>query len=272
MKIDERALANFRDFIWSHYRNNGRTFPWREYFTPYNVVVSEIMLQQTQTYRVEPKYKDFIKKFPGFSALSQASLHDVLANWQGLGYNRRGKYLHQVAQKIVSEYEGLLPCDETILEGFPGIGPATARSICAFAFNKPTVFIETNIRSVFIYSFFKKEEAIADKDIMPLIAATVDRKNPREWYYALMDYGVYLKKLIPNPSRKSKHHTVQTKFAGSDREIRGAIIRLLSQYKTLSKEILMEKLQKEPSRVEHMLTQLAAESLIKNSNNEYSIY
>lgn len=256
-------LQSFREFIWNFYALNKRDFPWRNVEDPYKVFISEIMLQQTQTFRVIEKYYEFIEAFPTFNDLAQASLRDVLTAWQGLGYNRRGKFLHQSAQLIVNEHNGILPNDPIILVEFPGIGPATAASMIAFAYNVPTVFIETNIRAVFIHSFFARQEKVHDRDIMPLVAATVDVANAREWYYALMDYGVYLKKTHPNPSRKSVHHNKQSTFQGSDRQIRGMIIRMLTtQYPELERAQLIKNISREPARVERILDELIAEKMV----------
>jgi len=256
-------LTSFKDFIWAFYREQGRIFAWRNNEDPYAVVVSEIMLQQTQTYRVAPKFELFIQKLPTFQALAKAPLQDVLAAWQGLGYNRRALALQAIAQRVVAEYGGQLPNDPAILVTFKGIGPATASSICAFAFNRPTVFIETNIRAVFIDSFFKGRDKVDDKELIPLVQATLDHENPREWYYALMDYGVYLKKEKGNPSRKSKHHTKQSRFEGSDRQVRGAIVRAVTRCGQLSEEDLFVAT-KEPdqARFARILAQLAAEGFV----------
>lgn len=266
------TYASFRSFIWSFYRNNGRLFTWRNNENPYAVVVSEIMLQQTQTYRVEPKFESFMLKFPSFEVLANAELSEVLTAWQGLGYNRRALALYTLAQRVVKEYNGQLPNDPAVLVTFKGIGPATASSICAFAFNKPTIFIETNIRSVFIHSFFKTQEQVSDKELLPLIEATLDHENPREWYYALMDYGVYLKKEKGNPSRKSKHYSKQSKFAGSDRQIRGAIIRAITIFKELSEQDLFNEVGKpEKTRFSRILTDLSQEGLVRKKDHVWVI-
>jgi A/G-specific adenine glycosylase len=270
MNINNQKIASFRDFIWDFYEKEGRIFEWRNVDNPYYVLISEIMLQQTQTYRVEPKYQAFIAEFPNFESLAQASLRDVLGMWQGLGYNRRGKFLHQTAQRVVQEYAGNLPDDPELLVTFPGIGKNTAGSITAFAFNKPTVFIETNIRTVFIHSFFKDQESVHDNLILPLVEQTVDQDNPREWYYALMDYGVHLKKSMPNPSRRSKHHVVQSKFEGSDRQIRGAIIRALVDHPSLS-ESELSVICKNDARVPTIIQELEQEHLIERKNDMLSI-
>jgi A/G-specific adenine glycosylase len=265
-----QKLASFRNFIWTFYEKEGREFEWRNVDNPYYVLVSEIMLQQTQTYRVEPKYRAFIDAFPDLESLASASLRDVLGMWQGLGYNRRGKFLHQAAQRVMQEFRGNLPDDPAILVTLPGIGKNTAGSISAFAFNKPTIFIETNIRTVFIHSFFKDQAEVHDNLILPLVEQTVDHDNPREWYYALMDYGVHLKKMVPNPSRRSKHHVVQSKFEGSDRQIRGAIIRALVQRPALS-ESELSVICNHDARVPNIIQELEQEQLIERDNDLFSI-
>lgn len=215
-----------------------RDLEWRRDITPYKIVISEVMLQQTQVPRAAVKFPQFISRFSDFRELAGAAAGDVLAAWQGMGYNRRALYLHKIAGKIVEEYDGILPQDPQVLESFPGIGHATARSIIAFVYNKPTVFIETNIRRVFIHFFFKDAENIPDRDIYPLVESTLDRTAPREWYYALMDYGNMLSKSVENPNRRSKHYSRQSAFEGSARKVRGFIIRTLLKHKSLEKNQL----------------------------------
>lgn len=268
---NQTTLEQFKKNIWKFYEENGRSFQWRHESDPYKIVVSEVMLQQTQTNRVAIKFPEFIKQFPNFQSLADASLHDVLLQWQGLGYNRRGKYLHQIAKKIVDEFQGKVPEDPSILSEFPGIGISTASSICAFAFNKPTVFIETNIRTVFIHFFFKNQINVTDKEIINLVKDTVDKEKPRDWYYALMDYGVMLKKTVPNPSRKSAHYNKQSKFEGSDRQIRGMILKLLTQFNYLSLEQFINYIEREPERIIKALQQLINENFIETKNNLFFI-
>ena len=229
------------------------------------------MLQQTQVDRVLPKYEQFIKTFPDFSVLAQASLHDVLKVWQGLGYNRRALSLHETAKKVITDYDGILPSETGLLLQFPGIGPYTASAIAAFAFNQPVVFIETNIRSVFIHFFFNDRHNIHDRDILPLVDITLDRDNPRHWYYALMDYGVIVKKTLPNPSRKSAHYQKQSRFKGSDRQIRGKIVRLLANNTTLTDRDLIERIDSETERSQAILDQLEYEGFIIRDNGAVSI-
>jgi A/G-specific adenine glycosylase len=227
----------FRSDIKKYYKKYGRIQPWRYSTNTYHVLVSEIMLQQTQVPRVLEKFPQFIERFPTYQALATATLEDIIMVWQGLGYNRRARFLREIAIKICSEHDGILPRSTNILVTFPGIGPATAGSLCAFAYNEPVVFIETNIRRVFIHSFFELQEAkIHDNELYPLVKAALDYDNPREWYYALMDYGSMLAKQGYNPNRHSVHYARQSAFEGSDRQIRGAILRALIQQGRLSED------------------------------------
>ena len=223
-------ISSFQQDIKNFYKKYGRMQPWRYSKNTYHVFVSEIMLQQTQIPRVLVKFPQFIDRFPTFQTLAAATLEEVLAAWQGLGYNRRARFAREIAIKICDEHDGVLPDDPDILITFPGIGPSTAGSLCAFAYNKPVVFIETNIRRVFIHAFFApKEEKVHDNELYSLVKETLDYDNPREWYYALMDYGTMLAKQGHNANRNSVHYTRQSAFEGSDRQIRGAILRALVQ-------------------------------------------
>jgi A/G-specific adenine glycosylase len=271
--IESQQLDLFQKTVWDFYQSRGRNFPWRHTDDPYHVLVSEIMLQQTTTERVVSKYSVFIHKFPSLMLLAQSSLHDVLTLWQGLGYNRRARYLHELARLVVREHQGIIPAQPVLLETFPGIGAATAGSICAFAFNMPTVFIETNIRTVFIHTFFSHNaEKIPDCMLFPLIEKTVDHNSPREWYYALMDYGVHLKSTVPNPNRQSAHYTKQSKFQGSDRQIRGVLIRLLTEKKYITRAQLVTFFADGLPRIERILSGLIKERLVQENDGLISIF
>ena len=275
-ELDERGLTRnairlFQKTIYNYYHENGRSFPWRETDNPYYILVSEIMLQQTQTGRVVNKYKQFIKTFPNFESLANASLREVLELWQGLGYNRRAKALKETANVIVTEFKGKLPSSPDVLIKFPGIGKYTASAIATFAFNKSTIFIETNIRSVFIHFFFNNRNDVKDAEIFPLIDKTLDASNPRIWYYALMDYGVLLKKRYKNPTRRSAHYRKQKSFKGSNREIRGMILKTLLKEKSLSESELINKLGIEPEKVKRNLKQLQKEGLVKKNEEKFQL-
>lgn len=262
--LSNEAIELFRSIIYGYYATNKRHFDWRQNHEPYNVVVSEVMLQQTQTDRVAPKFKAFIERFPTFQSLATSSFHDVLTYWKGLGYNRRALGLQAIAQQITDQFSGQLPNDIKTLETFPNIGPATARSITAFAFNAPTVFIETNIRTVFIYFFKSNEKSVSDKELLPIIERALDRDNPREWYYALMDYGVMLKKSVGNVSQRSAHYKKQSAFLGSDRQLRGRILQVLLDYKNVHFDTMLELLDKkdQTERIERITKKMALDALI----------
>ena len=219
------------------------------------------MLQQTQTYRVEPKYVEFIRVFPTIESLADASFTQVLRYWKGLGYNRRARYLHQCAQAVVQQYGGVMPSDPSLLQELPGIGSYTSCAVSTFAYNQPHVFIETNIRAVFIAHFFQLQEKVTDKEIMPIIEQALDTERPREWYYALMDYGVHLKQQ-GNPNKKSAHYTKQSKFEGSTRQVRGLILERLLQHKNLEVVDLFTQLDKNEEQMSTALAQLIAEKLV----------
>lgn len=263
--LPEGVIA-FRSLIYDYYDKHGRVFSWRQTDNPYHIVVSEIMLQQTQTDRVKEKFERFIEAFPDFKTLSQATFSEVLFYWHGLGYNRRALALHKIAQRVVAEFSGTVPNAPEVLITFEGIGKATAASICAFAYNRPTIFIETNIRAVYIHTFFKDSAQVHDLAILPLVEATLDRENARIWYYALMDYGVALKKCFKNPSRRSAHHTTQSPFEGSERQIRGMILRALTTHSRLSLSDLLILIPREHVRTERNLRALCKEGFINELN------
>lgn len=267
-KLKGKQIALFQDNVWEIYASHKREFPWRQNTDPYHILVSEIMLQQTQTSRVAGKFKGFLERFPDIHKLARASQAEVLQAWQGLGYNRRARFLHQTARIICERYEGTVPYQQQELVSLPGIGPNTAGSITAFAYNTPAVFIETNIRSVFLYWFFPEQNNISDKSIFSLIEQTLHQENPREWYWALMDCGVFLKQQSDNPSRRSRHHKQQTPFVSSKRKIRGGVIRLLTNaphtYKKLRETI-------DDPRLDDVLNALEVEQLITRTSDTYRL-
>ena len=229
------------------------------------------MLQQTQTSRVSDKFQEFTEEFSGFKSLSNAPLDEILKLWQGLGYNRRAIALKKIAEKVINDFDGILPADVEILKTFPQIGHNTASSIVAFAFNMPTFFVEVNIRRVFIYFFFPGKALVNDKDIMPLVRKTLDSSNVRKWYYALMDYGVMLKKTHPELTKRSAHYRKQSKFKGSNRELRGMILKMVIDSKLLTEAEIRENLNSETKRVKSVLNQLIEEDFIKHNKDGYFI-
>lgn len=265
------SVPEFHQYIYAFYAEHKRSFAWRYTNNAYLVLVSEIMLQQTQTHRVCDIFESFLEQFPTLFELATAPLSTVLTAWQGLGYNRRAKFLHQTAQLICTLHDGIIPKNPITLKQFPGIGSYTSCSIATFAYNVPTTFIETNIRAVFIHHFFNNQINIHDQDIFPFISKYLDVNNPRSWYYALMDYGSFLKKQNQNPNRKSAHYTLQSKFKGSDRQIRGIIIRALTQHKKLTKDQLSTFTQADLERIDSIIEKLLNEKLIQKTQDFYTL-
>lgn len=269
--MTDAECSRFQNTVQDYYNNHGRhDLPWRRLevdgsLDPYKVLVSELMLQQTQVPRVVPKFNSFIQQFPNFAALASAPLADVLKAWNGLGYNRRAKFLWQSAGLVVNQHHGQLPDSVLELTRLPGIGPNTAGAIAAYAYRQSVVFIETNIRTVFIHHFFNEQEQVADKAIAELVAQTMP-DDPRIWYWALMDYGTNLKQIVGNLNKLSKHYTKQSTFAGSRRQVRGQVLRLLGQgrwsFVDLQATITDERLQA-------VVEELAHEKLIHRSGQHY---
>jgi len=269
--LGAEQVHRFRGTVYGYYRDRARALPWRKTNDPYKILISEVMLQQTQVARVIGKYEGFIRAFPDIESLARASLHQILTVWQGLGYNRRALALKRAAQIVVAHYGGRIPSSIESLKALPGIGSVTAHAICAFAFNEPTVFIETNIRTVFIHHFFENASDINDKEILPLVARTLDHANPRIWYYALMDYGVALKKRHGNPSRRSARYRRQSPFEGSNRQIRGMILQTLLETSGLSEDMLVKRLPFGAEAVRWSLKQLEKDGLTLKRGDHISI-
>jgi A/G-specific adenine glycosylase len=218
---------DFRELVWQKGRELYRDMPWRQDTRPYYVLVSELMLQQTQVSRVIPKFNDFIGRFPSERELADASLADVLMHWQGLGYNRRAKFLHDTAKRIVNDFKGMFPDSEPDIRSLPGVGANTTGAVLAYAFNQPSIFVETNVRTVYIHHFFADELDITDEMIRKKLHETIDSEHPREFYWALMDYGSYLKANGIKNNSQSRHYKKQSPLEGSVRQVRGMIIRRL---------------------------------------------
>jgi A/G-specific adenine glycosylase len=270
-------MKKFRFAVWDYWKKHGRhDLPWRQPslklrhgkqdFDPYRIMVSEVMLQQTQVPRVIEKYKEFLKEFPNVRALARASLSDVLRVWSGLGYNRRGKYLHDAAKAIVALHKGKVPNGKEELLALPGMGPYTSSAIRVFAYDLPDILIETNVRAVFIHDFFHNKKDVSDEEIIPLAHEAAEGQDPRKWHWALMDYGVRIKKMYENPARKSKHYVRQSKFEGSLRQVRGAILRELHKGSSSLRKLPFEK-----ERIENALLGLTRDALVSKRKGKWSI-
>ena len=273
--VPEAELDDFRERVLARGRELYRDLPWRRTRDPYAVWISEVMLQQTQVSRVDGRWQHWLERFPTVDALAAASSADVLEEWQGMGYNRRALALLAAAQ-AVSAAGGMLPSDVASLVALPGIGPATAAGIRAFAFDLPAVYLETNVRTVLLHELYPQAEGVPDKELVPVLErvcpTTADdpTRDPRTWYYALLDYGAWLKRMVPNPSRRSATHTRQSRFEGSHRQKRAELVRLLLAHRegatvaTLAEELssVEEKagrLKVDDGFAESLLAELAAE-------------
>jgi A/G-specific adenine glycosylase len=260
--LEKKDIAAFRRTVYGHFRRHRRDLPWRRTEDPFHILVSEIMLQQTQVPRVLEKFTPFIGAFPDAAALARAPLHRVMKLWQGLGYHRRAVALKRAAFVIVNDCGGAVPRSEEALVSLPGIGSATARAIRAFAFNEPVVFIETNIRAACLHHFFHNRDNVPDAALLPIVEATLDRKHPCRWYSALMDYGSSLKKLYANPSRRSSHYRRQAPFEGSNRQVRGAIVKALVKSRGIEERKLAEETGFAPALVGRNLDAMEREGLV----------
>lgn len=250
-------MSAVRKVALSYYLAYGRdALPWRKSHHPYSVLVSELMLQQTQVDRVVPKYEAFKRRFPTVTALAKAPLSSVLKEWQGLGYNRRAKFLHEAAKAILARHAGKIPRDRKNLEALPGIGHYTAGAIRAFAFDESDDFLETNIRTVLTHHFFTKRREVSDQELLTILPRVRGRTSPRVFYSAMMDYGAFLKKKGIRINHKKKGYRKQKPFKGSLREVRGAVLRALVQGKSVS------ELEYPQEKIHHAVTQLVGERMI----------
>lgn len=260
---------DFQELIRAKGAELWRDMPWRDDTRPYFILVSELMLQQTQVDRVIPKFLAFIERFPNETLLATSPLADVLMLWNGLGYNRRAKYLHDAAKKIQVDYKGSFPRTYEELLTLPGVGPGTAGAIMTYAYNQPVPYIETNVRTVYFHHFFQQGEVVTDIELQKIVSETISTESPRDFYWALMDYGAFLKRSGLGRVQQSRHYKKQSPLKGSVREVRGMIIRQLSDGFTES-EALRQAMPND-SRFEHALTGLLKDGLISQKNGQYHL-
>ncbi len=265
----EMEKATFQELVKTRGHDLYRDMPWRRDTRPYYILVSELMLQQTQVARVVPKFEAFIARFPDTKTLAKAPLAEVLKYWSGLGYNRRARYLHMAAQIIERDHDGRMPDTLEAIKRLPGVGDATAGAIMVYAFNRPVPFIETNVRAVYFHCFFADESKVSDAALLPLITETMDQENPREFYRALMDYGAWLKKHTKSSNAKSIHYKKQSKFSGSVREVRGRIVRLLGEG-DLTRDALADMAAAD-ERFEPALNSLVKDGLVTQTDSVFHL-
>lgn len=269
MSENKKKLDEFKKTVWDYYRHHFRVMPWRSDTNPYYVMVSELMLQQTQVQRVLVKFDEFLLRFPTIEDLAKATLSDVLDTWIGLGYNRRAKFLKQSADTIVNDMQGQFPKMLNDWIKLPGFGKNSASAVLVYSQNEPLLFIETNIRTVYIHHFFADEISVNDKDIEALVAETLDTENPREWYWALMDYGTYLKKEHGNLSRKSSSYATQSKFEGSFRQKRAKVLKEIVNRKVVSFDELLQITNYSYEILTTTIEKLVEEKFIAGENKQY---
>lgn len=265
-------IAQFRRLVWGYWRAHGRhSLPWRRSHRPYPVLVSEIMLQQTQVDRVIPYYRAWLKKFPTVRALANAPLSEVLIAWQGLGYNRRAKMLHEAAKLVVEKHAGKIPLNVQQLEALPGIGHYTARAVAAFAGNQDAVFLETNLRTAIIHHFYTDRTSVTDAEILDVLEQALPRGRSRDWYAALMDYGAHLKRSGIRTNARAAGHAPQKAFSGSAREARGAIVRALSMGKKTHAQLTALLGESRKEQITEQLMRLVAEGIISKHRTTYTL-
>ena len=265
----ETSRTNELDRKWikkilEHYALSGRhDLPWKKNHTCYRIIVSEIMLQQTQVTRVMPKYVEWMRRYPTLTTLRKSSLKEILVLWQGLGYQRRAKALYTLAQKnttLPRTFEGLVLLD--------GIGVYTASAVMAFAYNTFShPVLETNIRTALIEEFHQGETEIHDgllyDDLVRLENnRSVQKVGARIWYYALMDYGAHLKQNKISHNKKSKHKSTATPYKGSMRQLRAKVLFSITKGLELPND----------DRLSYVLEKLIHEGyIVKNKEGTYSI-
>jgi A/G-specific adenine glycosylase len=274
MSYTKSKIEQFQRTVWNYYRLDGRhELPWRITHNPYKILVSEVMLQQTQVDRVRPYYKALLAQFPTVHDLAAAPLGDVLRMWQGLGYNRRAKMLHEAAKEVVEKHGGTFPKSVEELQKLRGVGPYTARAIAAFAYNQDVVFIETNLRTAVTYHFLLQEKSIEDKEILEILSKAYPKEKgkAREWYSALMDYGSHLKRSGVRVNNKSKTYSKQSTFTGSGRQARGAILKELTKGPQAKKRLIGLFGEDRSEQLGHQLQKLISEGMVEKSGAKFAL-
>lgn len=269
---DTPDIDAFRELVLGFWRDYGRhDLPWRANHDPYPVLLSEIMLQQTQVTRVAPRFLAWLDRFPSIDALAAAPLSAVLEEWQGLGYNRRAVALKRAAETVSDEFGGVVPGELESLMGLSGVGPATAAGVRVFAYSLPARYLETNVRAVVLHHFFREADRVRDCDILPLLDLLLGEQDPRTWYWALLDYGAHLKRTVPNPSRRSAHHARQSVFEGSRRQRRARLLREVMAEPGLGADEYAERLGIDHQEAGEILSDLADEGFLSAADDRYGI-
>ncbi|MFW9798287.1 MAG: Fe-S cluster assembly protein HesB [Candidatus Thorarchaeota archaeon] len=256
---EETELKAFQNMIMGWWTDNARDLPWRLDPSPYNVLVSEIMLQQTQVSRVVPKFIEFKKEFPTVESLADAKTKHLLKIWSGLGYNRRAIWLKEAARQIVQR--GGFPQSAEELRKLKGVGPYTSRSILIFAFNKDLAAVDTNIRRVLIASGFA-DETMSDMQVQQVADRVLLKGRSSDWHNALMDYG---SQVLTSGSTGISPKSSQSCYEGSTRQVRGEIVKILTSSDTMEFRELKLRLDCElnDSELSSIIDDLVADGLVQ---------
>ncbi len=298
IQIQQSQIKTFQTKILSWYAEHQRDLPWRQNRDPYRILVSEVMLQQTQVSRVIPKYTAWFAAFPTLDDLAKAPISEVLRLWSGLGYNRRALFLQRTAKAIVFEHAGTWPQTEEDLKKLPGIGEYTAAAIACFAFDQQVAVVDTNVKKVILLEFFchceegisptrqsqndrelpihdEKRDcftslAMTTKDLQKIADQLLPPGRAYDWNQALMDYASAILKKEKIPVQK------QSKFLGSRRYFRGKILKFLLQKHTIPRSDISLQLRDEQSSVDEatldsILGELERDGFIKQTENTVKI-
>ncbi len=266
-RITKRRIAQFQKKILSFYAEKKRDLPWRRTTDPYAILLSEIMLQQTQVDRVVAYYKRWLEKWPTIRDLAGASRAEVFREWLGLGYNNRAKNLHEAAKIISEKYKGNVLAALEHYGELPGIGPYTAAAVHIFSANKGLITVDTNIRRILIHEF-RLDEKIADRELREIAGKCLPPGKSRDWHNALMDYGAMFL-----TSRKTgiRPKTRQLQFEGSDRQVRSRILRHLLNGKDCSLGELRKIAGCDAKQLRRIVEGMAKDGIIGQRNGNYRV-
>ena len=266
MGISNEKIVKFRRKVFTFFKNHGRDLPWRMTEDPYKILLSELMLQQTQVSRVITYYTSWVQRWPTIQLLATASRHEVLQAWMGLGYNTRAIRLQKAAQIIVKEFQGDVITAMNNYKAIPGVGRYTSQAVLIFAANADLATVDTNIRRIFIHEF-SLPETVSEKTIWGLAQRCLPKGRSRDWHNALMDYGA-----LHLTARKTgiPPKTKQPRFEESDRQLRGRIIRLLLQ-KDQGFAQIKKLFEVDEPRLQIILDKLAHEGIISRKNDRYHL-
>ena len=263
--ISETKIKNFNEKIFAWWKKNKRTLPWRETTNPYYIMISEIMLQQTQVNRSVEKYLEFIKEYPTIKELAEASVSSVLKIWSGLGYNRRALWLQEAANQIVRLNE--FPKTPEELQKLKGIGPYTSRSILIFTFNYDIATVDTNIRRILIAENFAKVNT-KEKELFIIAQKLLPKGKARDWHNALMDYGALV---LTSAKTGIKPKTTISSSSKENRRFRGIIVKYLTRTTKAKKEKIVKNCNIPNEKIDDILVGLIADGLVKKIRKYYTL-